>query len=186
MNSILGRSSGLPGILQPDSRLDDVSSCSQDVDETARGRALQAIFNICPYLDELEQKNCRQDVTAAENFLQRLQRWSKSLPGDLRSGTEVNVVRSSTADREMFLGGTHVACVYYFAVILTTRRFFTLYLLDRLHEQTEIDQASRKPKMDDKTTSLAHVCLNAAVNLAKVGNNAMTSNQMLNNMCLLK
>lgn len=40
--------------------------------------------------------------------------------------------------------------------------------------------------MDDKTSSLAHVCLNAAVNLAKVGNNIMTSNQMLDNMCLLK
>ena len=184
VNSILGRSSGLPGMLHPDKRLDSLRSPSGEIRQDTRQTAVQAIFSICPFMDELERKVCRQDMASTENFLQRLQKWSKALPEELRTGVEVN--SSTLTDRELVVGGTHVACVYYFAVILTTRRFFTVCLLDRVQEGRVSEQSFETPRINEKTASLGQVCLNAAVNLAKVGSNIMTSGQMLNNMCLLK
>lgn len=148
--------------------------------------ALQAAFDICPFLDELERKGCKQDMASAENFLQRLQKWSKALPEELRSSTEMKSFNSSTSDRPFFIGGTHVACVYYFTVILATRRFLTFYLINLLQKQSASDQTTQKAKANDRTAGLAHVCLDAAFNLAKAGHNIMTANQMLRNMCLLK
>lgn len=152
-----------------------------DVD--VRGLGLQSIFEICPFMDELETTICKQDAEAAENFLQRLQKWSKALPKEIRT-TDVKGPEASL-NREKSIGRMHVACVYYFAVILVTRRFLTLYLLDRIQSRTSSEQEP-KSKLDEKTTSLAYVCLDGAVNLAQVGHNTMISNQMLKNMCLLK
>lgn len=104
-------------MLQPDNRFDGVCLRSSKVDEGAREMSLQAIFDMCPFMDELERKVCRQDMASAENFLQRLQKWSKALPEELRTSTEANLVTSISVNREMFIGRTHVACVYYFAVM---------------------------------------------------------------------
>jgi hypothetical protein len=137
-------------------------------------------------MDELEEKHCIQDTPSTENFLQRLQQWSKALPQELRQGTQDVAPSSMTADRELFLGGTHVACTYYFAVILATRRFLTLYLLDQLKERSSTSAESSASRLDDKTTSLALVCLNAAISLSKVVYNAIITESVLNNMCLVK
>lgn len=39
---------------------------------------------------------------------------------------------------------------------------------------------------DEKSNHLAHVCLDAARNLANVGYNASKSDRSVNNMCLMK
>lgn len=173
-------------MLHPDKRLDSLRSPSDNVLQDTRETAVQAIFSICPFMDELESKVCRQDMASTENFLQRLQKWSKALPEELRTGTDYKSSTSTLTDSELVVGGTHVACAYYFAVILTTRRFLTVCLLDILQESQLTEQTSSRPKIDEKASSLSQVCLNAAVNLAKVGHNIMTSGHMLNNMCLLK
>ena len=148
--------------------------------------ALQATFDICPFMDELEHKEYNHDTTSTEKFLQRLQQWSKALPQELRRSTEVSSSVRASTDSELYVGGLHVACVYYFAVILATRRFFTLFLLDPIRDVRSSDIPSLTSKIDETTSSLAYVCLNAAVCLAKVGHDALMSHQMLNNMCLLK
>lgn len=89
-----------------------------------------------------------------------------------------------TNDREMLMGGTQVACAYYFAVILATRRFLTLYVLDQLKERSSADAPASQ--LDEKTTSLAFVCLNAAISLIKVAYNAIIIESVLNMMCLVK
>ena len=182
VNSILGRADGLPGI-HHDPRLRRVGQTCSSSDH-AREIALQATFDICPLMDELEQKKCNQDTTSSEAFLQSLQHWSKALPQELRRSTGTSSP-TPVSDRELYIGGVHVACVYYFAVILTTRRFFTMHLLDQIKERASSTTSSTS-KVDEKASSLAYVCLNAAVTLAKVGYDAMTSGQMLSNMCLLK
>lgn len=173
-------------MLQSDKGSKGFQARSRYTNKSIREMAIQATFDACPFLDELESKNCKLDMASAESFLQRLQKWSKALPPELRSSTDVNLLKPTSADREIFVSGTHVACVYYFAVILATRRFLTLYLLDRLQERAALDHPSQGSPKKDKMSSLAHVCLDAATNLAKVGNNIMVSGQMLNNMCLLK
>jgi hypothetical protein len=138
-------------------------------------------------MDELEQKHCIQDTPSTENFLQRLQQWSKTLPQELRRNTETVVVPSTaTIDRELVVAGTHVACTYYFAVILATRRFLTLYLLDQLKQRSSKGVTASMSHSDDKTSSLAFVCLNAAISISKVVHSAIISEVVLNNMCLIK
>jgi hypothetical protein len=137
-------------------------------------------------MDELEQKHCIQDVSSTENFLQRLQQWSKTLPQELRQNTEAVVPSSATIDRELVVAGSHVACTYYFAVILATRRFLTLYLLEQLKMRSSKSVGASVPDSDDKTSSLAFVCLNAAISISKVVHNAIISERVLNNMCLVK
>ena len=144
------------------------------------------MFNLCPFMDELEAKHCIQDTPSSESFLQRLQQWSKALPPEMRQGTEAALSTSIISDRELLLGGTQVACNYYFAIILATRRFLTLYILDQLKERSSNGVGSTASQLDDKTTSLAYVCLNAAISLTKVGYNAIITESALNMMCLVK
>lgn len=183
-DSILGRTGSLPAAAN-EARLRRISQTSGSL-EDPRQIALQATFDLCPFMDELEEKHCIQDTPATETFLQRLQQWSKALPPELRQGTQDVVPSSMTTDRELFLGGTHVACTYYFAVILATRRFLTLYLLDQLKERSSNGTEASVSRLDDKTTSLAFVCLNAAISLSKVVYNAIITESALNNMCLVK
>lgn len=68
-------------------------------------------------------------------------------------------------DRQLLMGGSQVACTYYFAVILATRKFLTLYILDQL-KQGAVTGVATNSQLDDKTTSLAFVCLNAAIRYA--------------------
>ena len=117
VNSILGRSGGMTGVVL-DSRLDEICRryCSQD---NSRGAALQSAYDICPFMDELDRKQCTENAAASERFLQRLQTWSKALPPEMRSSAEMESPMWQKDDRQIFLGGTHIACMYYFAVILT-------------------------------------------------------------------
>ena len=184
VNSILGRNSGLPGV-QHDTRLKEVGqSCHEQ--NSGREISLQATFDLCPFLDELERKESHQDTSSTESLLQRLQQWSKALPPQLRSSTDISSPGTVPADRELYVGGMHVACIYYFSVILATRRFFTRLNLDRIQEHARYGTAPSTSKLDDSAISLAHVCTSAAISLARVGYNAMITQQMLNNMCLLQ
>lgn len=167
-----------------DPRLDELCRGGASSDYS-RGAALQSVFDICPFMDDLDRNECNKDVASTQDFLQRLQRWSKTLPADLRTPSDVDEKPTLSIDREHFLGRSSVACVYYFTVVLKTRRFLTLYLLHQLEERTSSADKIRS-RIDDKTSSMADVCLCAAVSLAKVGHNAMMSGQMMSNMCLLK
>lgn len=77
---------------------------------------------------------------------------------------------------------------YYFAIILASRRFFTLHVLPIMKQtprgtETPTTAASTS---DEKTKDLAHVCLGAAKSLAEVGFNASRSERSVNNMPLMK
>lgn len=185
-NSILGRPGSLPATAD-DPSFERISQACGNVD-SPRQTALQAAYDLCPFLDELEAKHCIQDTPATENFLQRLQQWSKALPPEMRQGTEAVMPMAMTADRELLLGGTQVACNYYFAVILATRRFLTLHILDQLRGRSSNGSGGggQSSQLDDKMVSLAYVCLNAATSLTQVVHNAIVTESALNMMCLVK
>lgn len=82
-NSILGRPGSLPTPVEPRLRS---SSKPYGMLDNSRRIALQATFDLCPFMDELEEKHCIQDTSSAEDFLQRLQQWSKALPRKMRIG----------------------------------------------------------------------------------------------------
>lgn len=115
VNSILGRSGGSSG-MQFDSRLDSLwSTIAHARSHFIREKAVQAAFDLCPFMDELEKKGPVQDPAFTEDFLKRLQSWSKALPHGLRSSTDVFAASSDSTCRESFVGAAHVACMYAFS-----------------------------------------------------------------------
>lgn len=170
-----------------DSRLDSLwSTIANPNSNFIRERAVQAAFDLCPFMDELERKGPAQDPAFTEDFLKRLQLWSKALPHELRSSTEFLAASTGSTCRESFVGAAHVACMYYFTIILSTRRFLTLYVMPFVKGTSAGDPISASPKRQDRSDNLAHVCLDAAKNLANVGYNASKSDRSVNNMCLMK
>lgn len=145
--------------------------------------AVDAMFSICPFLDELEHNGSEQSVASLESFLHRLQQWSKNLPDELRRYSGNPSTRDRTATRELYLGAAHVACIYYFTIILATRRYLTLHLLPQVRRRYSND---RTPQEQSSVVSLAQVCLNAAISLSQVGYHAMQSQKMLKSMCIMK
>lgn len=111
VNTILGRSGGTSG-MQFDTRLDSLwSTIANPNSNFIRERAVQAAFDLCPFMDELERKSPVQDPAFVEDFLKRLQLWSKSLPHELRSSTEAAAASSASTCKESFVGAAHVACM---------------------------------------------------------------------------
>lgn len=189
VNSILGRYSGSPSSRQEERFL---HTLSQSIGGASgiRSAAMQATFDICPFMDELERSGGSRSKESAENFLERLQGWSKALPQELRRWTGSSPSANAMIDQEHYLGASHVACVYYFGVMLTTRRFLTIYLMPKVRGKLRNGSSGLQQHGNQQeaieSEGLAHVCLNAAINLAKVGHNAKKADRMLRNMCLLK
>jgi hypothetical protein len=154
-------------------------------DVNVQGTALAASFNICPFLDELEQMSGKEEISSTEKLLHGLRRWSRSLPQELRQSPG-EVVAGSNLSREWYIGGAHVACVYYFAVVLATRRYLTNSLLDNIRQQSRPTGVAGVQINDGRSSTLAGVCLDAAQNMALVGHAALDAQQMPRNMCLMK
>src|SRR5690242_12602420 len=71
------------------------------------------------------QKNA--DSTSARICLDHLKPWSSSLPSCLRTASQEN--STDVSYRDQVIGNLHVACAYYFSVILITRPFLVHFLL---------------------------------------------------------
>ena len=102
VNSILGRSSGLPRV-QHDLYLRYVNQAAGS--STSAGEMVfRAIFETCPFVDELERRGRNLgDSLSTERSLQRLQQWSKDLPEQLWKRSEISGPVLMSTDREMYI-----------------------------------------------------------------------------------
>lgn len=110
VSSILGRPGGLPSFTPEE---DNKSSTDEAVDERDRPSdiASRATFTISSHIIELEQRlgsGHTMDADAAESYLQRLRQWNEDLPSELRHFTGAKQAALGPADRELFIGATHV------------------------------------------------------------------------------
>lgn len=184
VSSILGRPGGLPSMRPEDDSAYDGEEVIGDFDRP-RWLASRAVFTICSHIIELEQhlgNGNSMDSSTAETFLQRLRKWNETLPVELRHFASMKTATLGPPDRELFIGATHVACTYYFTIILVTRPFLISHLVTQLRR--------RKPSSDrpepSHVSDLAQACLDSAMYMAKAGYVAINSNILSNNMCLLK
>jgi hypothetical protein len=128
------------------------------------------------HIIELEQRisqGTNLDSAAAESFLSRLRQWNEtSLPPELRD--------CNPLDRELFIGAAHVACTYYFTIILVTRPFLITHLLTQIRRK-------RRPSVEPADTAripdLAQACVDAAVYTVAAVESALIAS---NNMRLMK
>jgi hypothetical protein len=160
---------------------------------THRTLAVNASFDFSLLMEPISQKLTKQaalDLDAAESHLQKLRAWAKSLPEPLRQS-----IRKARRDvpthvhLEHTIGNIHVACAYYFGVMLVTRHFLIATLTPKL-KQPDANSSRledlREPSATEKATELSNVCVEAAVHLVQMCADASDRDLLLDNMCILQ
>ncbi|KAK9419563.1 putative Zn(2)-C6 fungal-type domain-containing protein [Seiridium unicorne] len=174
-------------------RTDDVYASDLTPESTGhRAVALSATYEASTVLESIVHKaaqDSNMDAGTAENFLQMLREWSQALPPVLRQRPRKNSVPLGPTYREASVGNTHVACTYYFGVILTTRHFLiqhTMPLLRKPPQKGGPEDKSQATGESGKVAEMAHVCIDAAVYMAQMCSEAVDAGVLLGNMCILK
>lgn len=165
-------------------------SCDEDEGigggDRPRWLASRAVFTICSHIIELEQQignGTVVDSANAEKFLKRLRQWNTTLPPELRHFAGMREAPLDPPQREMFIGATHVACTYYFTIILVTRPFLISHLVSQIRRRRRPSMGQSEPP---HVSDLAQACIDSARYMAKTGYMAINSMILSNNMCLLK
>lgn len=154
-----------------------------------RWLASKAIFSICVHMIQWEKRlrsEANVDSSTADSFLQQLRTWNESIPPELRHFTSVRDTPVGPADRELFIGAIHVACSYYFTIILVTRPFLISHLVSHMRRSRLPHVEDKMPQPSTMVGELAQACLDSAIYMANTGYMAMNSAILTNNMCLLK
>ncbi|KAK8189936.1 uncharacterized protein BKA78DRAFT_296209 [Phyllosticta capitalensis] len=174
VNTILGRPCAMPVM----------ELVSIDSSQGSGKVSLDATFEACCTIDRVARdlgSGRGLNPASAEQYLQQLEEWSNCLPNGLRKFTRSDSQGLTPADRELIIGNIHVACVYYFAVILVTRPFLISHLTSHLSGQSPPEGTSTGT---DKR--LAQVCIDSAVYMAQMCSEVLESKALIGNMCLLK
>ncbi|KAH8173618.1 fungal specific transcription factor domain-containing protein [Sarocladium implicatum] len=186
-NAILGRPSSTPHVASENWRMGPDQA-------THRSLAVNANFDLSLLMEPISQKLTRQaalDLDAAEVHLQKLRAWAKALPEPLRQSIR-KAPRDVPSDQhlEKTIGNVHVACAYYFGVMLVTRHFLIATLTPKVkRSHLGADQRLedlREAEGTDKTTQLSNVCIEAAVHLSQMCSDASDRELLLENMCILQ
>jgi hypothetical protein len=141
-------------------------------------------------VDVLHQQQI-PDANMARRLLEELTSWSVSLHPTLRSGSSQKLPESMNP--ELMIGNMHVACSYYFGVMLVTRPFLLHHLKVTPSEQTTTArtrihslQSATVPSDGPEIAELAKGCENAAVFMLEACHNILQAGLILSNMCLLQ
>jgi hypothetical protein len=162
-----------------------------------RTLALSANYESSSILDTIVQKfaiSSSLEIDAAENYLQMLREWSQALPDALRSSPKHHSDNTSpnSDHRETAIGNIHVACTYYFGVILVTRQFLIMRVMSQLRGRRAgtAGQASNNlgdsAETQDKATQFSNGCVDSAAYMAQLCYEASRNNILLDSMCILK
>lgn len=191
-SSILGR----PGTTLP-LRKDDIQVTDLEPGvRQHRHLSLSAAYESSSVLEVIVQKlgqDGRLDASTAHEFLQMLQEWAQALPQELRRQPATTFTPDSPAiTRETTIGNIHVACTYYFGVILVTRQFLIQHIMPQLQIKIPTDsshpgngEGSHIGNSED-VEELAKLCTDAATYMAQMCCEASKTGYLLGNMCILK
>lgn len=155
---------------------------------------LDAMFESCSIVELIAQKINRDgilDIATAEKFLQKLRSWAQGLPSTLRQLlTKDNDDCVEDNHQQAAIGNIHVACNYYFGVMLATRQFLISEAISWLQQKqanrSDQGQLFTPSPSDAKAQELARVCTDSATYLVQMCHDAGTSDFLLGNMCILQ
>ncbi|KAH7035967.1 FMN-dependent dehydrogenase-domain-containing protein [Microdochium trichocladiopsis] len=131
-------------------------------------------------------------VPTAEKLLGQLRQWTRSLPEALRKFSFEDEPNLEPANRQLLIGNIHIACLYYFAVLLVTRPYLVAYLMSRLrgkapdHLIDDPDAASDLRIKNNKVSKLAQVCVSSACYMCETLQKLKLSNFRFGNLCLIQ
>lgn len=175
VNSILGRPAATAGV---HSDLKAVFDAYSAIPKAASAETITASHGIVCIINEITRKVYEKKeitVRAAEDFLEDIEAWKRSLPTELGKSTGGSIVTDSPASSEAAasVGNVHVSCLYYFAVALVTRPIL-------------ISSMTSKAAMGSQAAQLAGACLDAATYLAETCAEAYRAGLLQGNMCIMK
>ncbi|RFU27094.1 hypothetical protein B7463_g9244, partial [Scytalidium lignicola] len=189
VTSILGRNdSPGPSCVQLDAfnNLPNILSDTEDMQQ----RLAHAVFSACSITQDIVQylyTSRNVDITSAKKCLKQLGQWKSSLPNEVCGFTQPSGTTISPVEQALVIGNIHVACVYYFSVILITRSFLISHLMLHLRRRAEQDLATtEEPSEYGDIFRLSQVCIDATIYLAQMCNDAIQSGFFLGNMCIIK
>lgn len=201
-NCILGRptSTGFP-LQQSPETLDTCRSSDNNAGVCHSELALNVNFELCPLLESISHALTRRsslDMKTAKDYLDLLRDWAQMLPGALREGIDQAALQNGpTSDhRRQAIGNTHVACGYYFGVLLVSRPFLVTRVIPILHQAHQTSLPSPVPGVlegrpfdkseDPELDEMAQTCVGAAIYLVQVCQDSMSANLLLGNMTILQ
>ncbi|KAM5359171.1 hypothetical protein ACJZ2D_014669 [Fusarium nematophilum] len=198
-NAILGRPTGTAMPLMQDlqiihGRRADEKKCHGEV-------ALDANFDLCPLIESISHTLTARSsfgLKTAKDYLDLLKGWANRLPSELRGsiGQPSGHGAVDVLHRRRTIGNIHVACGYYFGVLLVSRPFLVargIPLLHQAHGASSLRSSSANPEGispagpgSPELRDMAETCLSAATYLVQMCEDAMSADLMLGNMCILQ
>lgn len=190
-SSILGRPCGTPP-LQTDSPLTDLDLASGN---RHRSLALTASYKSTAILESIVRSSNDEEGLSnisAEKYLQMLLEWSQTLPPQLRRQSitciQLPVISSNRGE---IIGNIHIACTYYFGVILATRQCLISYMVRHIRaKRRSSGRHSSRSIIDSQggqsDAELTKACTDAATYMAQMCWEASEGGVLLGNMCILK
>lgn len=124
-------------------------------------------------------------LTTAEDLLKRLQDWSAALPADMRRFNRSTDGPLTLQEQAQTIGNIHVSCVYYFAVMLTTRPFLISHLMAYMSNGT-LSATVPTDSTPGEVADLAQACIDSAILMANMCYEALQSGILLKQMCIVK
>lgn len=125
------------------------------------------------------------DIRTAEAILEDLGRWKQSLPEAIQpsaSGTWGTDL--STGERQFLIAKLHMACIYYFSVLLVTRPFLIASLLGRYRSSSGI--CSPAATTNTKVSRLAQACIASAKYITEACSKSVESGVIFGSMTILQ
>lgn len=174
--------------------------------------ALDANFVLCSTIEAISQTLTKTDSalddSTAESYLKMLQDWSRGLPEELRTPIRKDS-REGAPDskhREQTIGNLHVACGYYYTVMLVTRPFLVATIVPRLQKLRDERSSSAKGSLSPqlvrssptpdpprergdgrkKSQQFSETCTGAATLLVQMCHDAASLGILFDNMCILQ
>ncbi|KAK1671850.1 hypothetical protein BDP55DRAFT_559584 [Colletotrichum godetiae] len=184
-SSILGRPTSVaPCRLRRSVKLHEDRHRNLSVDAAC---SIAAILN--RIVDTLTEES-ELGMVHAQQFLDEIRRWSKDLPIALRQRPKRGTAHSRhSQNREIAIGNIHVACTYYFGIILTTREFLIAHIMPQINNDMPVmnHHGVEGEAEDEKSVAeLSDACVDAAVFMAEMCADALDSRTIMGNMCILK
>ncbi|KAE8382977.1 hypothetical protein BDV26DRAFT_277672 [Aspergillus bertholletiae] len=186
-SSILGRPGSTSSLRTDDIRVDDF-----DQEVSYRTTALNASYEASSVLEAIVQKLTdgeKLDANSADHFLRIWREWSQALPDKLRVRPRKEPDLGLNPDyREKMIGNIHVACTYYFGVILVTRQSLIQHIMPQIRGKRPKKATTRQETSDgnEKAAELSSVCTDAATFMAQMCCDAAEAGILWGNMCILK
>ncbi|KAB8239694.1 uncharacterized protein BDW43DRAFT_258899 [Aspergillus alliaceus] len=187
-SSILGRPGSTSSL-----RTNDVYANDLDQDANHRTLAINAAYEASSVLEAIVQRLAegeKFDTNSADHFLQIWHEWSQALPDKLRlRPRKESEPGFNSKHREDMIGNIHVACMYYFGVILVTRQSLIQHIMPQIRGKQLKKRPSRQDNGEEgteKAAELSSVCTDAATYMAQMCCDAAEAGILWGNMCILK